>query len=88
MSPFSLQPLVSVSRGYVTHSKDFNRKPVDIFLLGVGNENARTKHNICSKLIKKTPEWYQWRRSGVYIVNFKKISHIAIMFPLLTFNLK
>ena len=31
---------------------------------------------ICLKLTIKTPEWRQSRRSGVFIVNFKHISHL------------
>ena len=30
--------------------------------------------------IKKTPEWRQWRRSGVFIVNFEYISHRFLLF--------
>ena len=41
---------------------------------------------ICSKLTIKTPERRQERRSGVFIVNFKQISHIAVVFPLLILN--
>ena len=40
---------------------------------------------ICSKLIK-TPERRQWRRSGVFIVNFEQISHLVLVFLLLTLN--
>ena len=40
---------------------------------------------IYSKLTRKTPE-SQWCRSGVFIVNFEKISHIVLVFPLLTLN--
>ena len=28
----------------------------------------------------------QWRRSYVFIVNFEQISHIVLVFPLLTLN--
>ena len=35
---------------------------------------------MCSKLTIQTPE----RRSGVFIVNFEHISHLALMFLLLT----
>ena len=42
---------------------------------------------VCSKLIKKTPEQHQWRRSGVFIVNFEYISHLALKFLLLTMNM-
>ena len=30
--------------------------------------------------------WPHWRRSGVFIVNFEQISHISLVFPLLTLN--
>ena len=37
---------------------------------------------ICTKLIIKTPERRQPRRSGVFIVvNFEHISHIFLVFP-------
>ena len=41
---------------------------------------------ICSKLTTKTPERCHWRRSCNFIVNFEHISHIVLVFPLLTFN--
>ena len=31
----------------------------------------------------KTPEQRHWRRSGVFIVNFEYISHLALVFLLL-----
>ena len=36
----------------------------------------------------KTPERRQWRRSGVFVVNFEHVSRIAIVFPLLTLKSK
>ena len=41
---------------------------------------------ICSTLIIKTPERRQWRRSDVFIVNFENISHLLLVFPLLTLS--
>ena len=41
---------------------------------------------ICSKLIIKTPERRQWRRSDVFIVNFENISHLLLVFLLLTLS--
>ena len=35
---------------------------------------------------KKTPEWRQWRRSGVFIVNFEQISNLFPVFLLSTLN--
>ena len=34
----------------------------------------------------KTPERGEWRRSGVFIHNFKQISHIVLVFPLFPLN--
>ena len=50
--------------------------------------NTRWMCKICQKLIK-TPEQCHWRCSGVIIVNFTHISHLALMFfmfLLLTWN--
>ena len=58
-----------------------------IYLLKVNNRNTRTRCEICSKLTIKTPEWRQYRRSGVFIVNFEHISHFVLMFLLLTLNM-
>ena len=51
----------------------------------VNNRNTRTRCEICSNLTIKTPEWRQWRRSGVFIVNFEDILHLVLVFLLLTF---
>ena len=40
----------------------------------------------CSKLAIKTPERRQWRRSRVFIVNFKHISNLVLVFLLLTLS--
>ena len=34
----------------------------------------------------ETPEWRQWRGSGVFIVNFEHISHLFLMILLSTLN--
>ena len=41
---------------------------------------------ICSKLTIKIPEWRQWRRSGVFIVNFEQILYIFLVFLFLNLN--
>ena len=41
---------------------------------------------ICSRLTITTPERRQWRRSGVFVLNFEFISHFILMFLLLTLN--
>ena len=61
--------------------------PDGICLLKVNNRNTITKCEICSKLAIITPERLQWRRSGVFIVNFKHISHLVLVFLLLTLDM-
>ena len=46
----------------------------------VNNRNTRSRFEICSKLTIKIPEQ---RRSGISIVNFEHISHLALVFLLL-----
>ena len=58
-----------------------------IYLLIVDNRNSRTRCEICSKLTIKIPERYHWRRSGIFIVNFEHISHLVLVFLLLTLNM-
>ena len=51
--------------------------PAGIYLFKVNNRNTRTRCEICSKLTINTPQRRQWRRSGVFIVNFE---HIPTLF--------
>ena len=60
--------------------------PAGIYLFKVNNRNTRTRCEICSKLTIKTPERRHWRRSGVFIVNFEHISHLVLVFLLLTLS--
>ena len=53
--------------------------PGNIYLFKVKNRNTRKRREICSKLTRKTPERHHLRRFGVFIVNFKKISHLFSM---------
>ena len=50
--------------------------------------DCRKKCEICSKLTIKTPERRQWRRSSVFIINFERISHLFLVFLLLTWTSK
>ena len=59
-----------------------------IYLPKFKNRNVRTSCEICSKFTIKTPERRQWRRSGVFIVNIEHISHLFLMFLLLTLNMQ
>ena len=54
--------------------------PAGFYMFKGSNRNTRAICEICSKLTIKT----QGRRSGAFIVHFEQISHIVLMFPLLT----
>ena len=60
--------------------------PAGSYMFKVNNKNTRTRYEICSNLTIKTPEQRQWRYSGVIIVNFEHISHLALVFLLLTLS--
>ena len=62
------------------------RCPVGNCIFKVNNRNTRVKCEICSKLTRKTPERRHSHRSGVFIVNFEHISHLALVFLLLTLS--
>ena len=52
----------------------------------VNNKNIRRRCEICSKLTIKTSERRHWGRSSVFIVNFEYISHLVLVFLLLTLS--
>ena len=60
--------------------------PAGIHLLKVNNGNRRTMCENCFRITIKAPERRYWCRSSIVIVNFKQISHIVLVFPLLTLN--
>ena len=60
--------------------------PAGNYTFTVGNGNTGTRCQIYSKLTQKTLEPSQWRRSGVTIVNFEHISHLVLVFLLLTLS--
>ena len=61
-----------------------------IYIFKVNNGNTRTRCmlKICSKLTITTQERRQWRRSGVFIVNFEHLWHFVLVFLLLTLSRK
>ena len=61
--------------------------PVGIYQLKANNRNTITRCEICSVSTKKTPERRHWRHSGVFIVDFEHISHLVLVFLLLTLNI-
>ena len=71
----------------ICQQEQLTNNPAIIYLLRVNNRNTRTRCEICSKLIIKTPEGCHWGRSDVFIVNFEHISHLVLVFLLLTLNM-
>ena len=60
--------------------------PAGNYMFKVNSRNTRTRCEICSKLLIKIPERRQWCRSGAFIVNFKHVSHLVLVFLLLTLS--
>ena len=54
-----------------------SQTPASIYLFKVNNRNTRTRCEICSKLT-----------ISVFIVNIEHISHIVLVFALLTLNIE
>ena len=55
-------------------------------LVKVNNRNTKTRCEICSKLTIKTLERRQLCYSGVFIVNFRYILHVVLVFLLLNLS--
>ena len=60
--------------------------PANIYLFKFNNRDTRKRCEICSKLTMKTSERRQWRRFGVFIVNFEHIWHLFLVVLLLTLS--
>ena len=61
-----------------------NQGPAGNYMFKVNNRNTRTRCN--NKVTIKTPERRQWRRFGVYIVNFEHILPLVLVLLLLTLS--
>ena len=61
--------------------------PTGIYLLNVNARNTRRRCEMCSKLTIRIPELRHWRRSGIFIVNFEHISHLVLVFLVLTLKM-
>ena len=59
--------------------------PANKYMLKVHNKNTRKRCEICSKFTIKTPERLHWLRSGVFIVNFERISIFSSV-PIVNFE--
>ena len=60
--------------------------PAHNYMFKVSNRNTKTSCEIRSKSTINTPKQRHWHRSGVFIVNFEHISHLALVFLLLTLS--
>ena len=74
------------SNSEIRHRHEQQKNQANINLFKVNNWSTRKRCKIYSKLTIKTPERRHWRRSGVLVVNFKYISHLFLVFLLLTLN--
>ena len=60
--------------------------PVGNYMFKINSRNTRTRSEICTKFTITTPERRHWRLSSVFIVNFEHISHLVLVFLLLTLS--
>ena len=82
----SLYILVSIADALLKKPLSETIYPTNIYLFNVNNRNTTKRFKICSKLTIKTLERRQWRLCGVFIVNFKHISHLFLVFLMLTLS--
>ena len=60
--------------------------PAGNYMYEFNTRNTRTRCEICSELTIKSPERRHWRHSVVYFVNYEHISHLVLVFLLLTLS--
>ena len=70
----------------VMFHRGISAHPANIYLFTVNNGNTRKRCEICSNLAIKIAERRQGRHSGIFIVNSEHISHLFLVFLLLTLN--
>ena len=56
------------------------------FTFSKSTMETRTMCEICPEVTIKTQERHYRGRSGLFVINFEEISHIALVFPVLTLN--
>ena len=100
LSKLTFETLRTIWHINILFKKLMAAHPAGIYLLKVNNRNTRTRCEVCSKITIKTLERRHkmehlvitiitkssilWRRSAIFIVNFEHISHLALIFLLLT----
>ena len=83
LTPHIKRYVQGFSRGFQKQLEVSNLENIPMF--EVNNGNTRRKCGIYSELTMKTPERSR-RRSGVFIINFERISHLFLLFLLLALN--
>ena len=56
------------------------------YMLKINNNNTRKSSEICPKLKIKAQDERHWRRSGVLILNFERISHLLLRVCIVDFE--
>ena len=64
-----------------------SNNPVRMYLFKVDKTNTWTSCKIFSKLILKTLEQRHWHHCGAFVTNFEHISHLFLVFLLLTLSI-
>ena len=69
-----------------------SRIPIGKYMFRVNNRNIRARCEICSKLAIKIPERRLCSKlimtiPSIFIINFEHISHLVLVFLLLTLNM-
>ena len=77
---------------YVSRQKKYSELVIEFSemfsrYLPANNRNTRTRCKICLKLTIKAQERSQWHRSDIFTVNFEHISHLFLVFLLLTLDI-
>ena len=80
----SLKMLGSAQSSLIIQSLSIRAIPTVNYIFKVNNRNTIRRCETCSKLTIKTQERRHWCRSGVVIVNFEHISHLAQVVLVLT----
>ena len=70
-----------------TDKNQANANPAGIYQLNVNYKNTRRSCEKYSKLTIKAPERRQWPCSNFLNVNFEHISHLVLVFLMLTLNI-
>ena len=78
------KPLISVEVS--SFGRSHTTYPANSYLFKVNNRNIRKRYEIYPKLTIKRPKQPHWYHSDACTVNFEYISHLFLVFLLLTLN--